>query len=47
MTERLKGLAEAAGFALTIAGVAMLSIPVALIIAGVGLVAVGNLPGRR
>lgn len=46
MSERAKTLAEAAGFVLIVTGVALWSISLALVVAGAGLVAVGNMPKR-
>lgn len=48
MSERAKSTAELSGAALTVVGVGLIYLPAALILAGLCLVAVGNLPlGRR
>lgn len=47
MTKRSQTIAETAGGILVVTGLALVSIPAALVLAGIGLIAVGNLPARR
>lgn len=46
MTKRSQSIAELVGGLLVVAGTGLFSIPLALIIAGVALIVIGNLPGR-
>lgn len=47
MSKRAEIVAELIGGLLIVSGTALLSIPAALIIAGLALVAISNLPGRN
>lgn len=45
MSERMKLACEVVGILLVVAGVALLSIPVAVIVAGLSLILLGNIGG--
>lgn len=45
MSERMKLACEACGILLVVAGAALLSIPVAIIVAGLALILLGNVGG--